>query len=69
MTDKVVVHDKVIVTVAGTIQGPPGPQGPQGIQGPPGPPGFPSADPGNAITTGSDGGLYCPAAVVSTLHW
>jgi hypothetical protein len=28
-----------------------------------------SADPGNAITTGSDGGIYCQAAIVSTLHW
>jgi hypothetical protein len=28
-----------------------------------------SADPGNAIGIGSDGGLYCPAVVVSTLHW
>lgn len=28
-----------------------------------------SRDPGNAITHGSDGGLYCPAVIVSTLHW
>jgi hypothetical protein len=28
-----------------------------------------SADPGNAIGIGIDGGLYCPAVVVSTLHW
>jgi hypothetical protein len=67
MTENVVVHDKVIVTVAGTIQGPPGqpgPPGPPGPQGPQGHGGFPSADPGNAITTGTDGGLYCNAAAV-----
>lgn len=28
-----------------------------------------SADPGNAITQGSDGGLYSAAVIVSTLHW
>lgn len=28
-----------------------------------------SADPGNALGIGSDGGLHCPAVIVSTLHW
>jgi hypothetical protein len=28
-----------------------------------------SRDPGNAITHGSDGGLYSAAVIVSTLHW
>lgn len=48
-----------------------------GLPGPPGPPGPPgangigaiSSDGGNAIRTGTDGGLYCPAVVVNTLHW
>lgn len=28
-----------------------------------------SADAGNALRVGSDGGLHCPAVVVATIHW
>ncbi len=40
-----------------------------GPQGPPGPPCTISRDAGNAITHGSDAGLYCPAVVTSTMEW
>jgi hypothetical protein len=48
-------------------------QGPPGEDGPPGPPGAPggsiSSDEGNAVTFGSDGGIYCPAVVKGTTDW
>ena len=50
-------------------EGPQGPQGPTGPQGPPGPSGIVSSDGGNALTHGSDGGLYCSAVLTSTIHW
>jgi len=28
-----------------------------------------SADPGNALAVGTDGGLHCHAAITSTLNW
>ena len=44
-----------------------------GVPGVPGPPGAPggtiSADPGNALSAGLDGGLYCPAVVAGLNHW
>jgi hypothetical protein len=55
-----------MVTVAqAVLPGPPGPPGPAGANGL----GAISADPGNAITTGSDGGLYCPAVTTATTDW
>lgn len=44
-----------------------------GVPGLPGPPGAPggtiSADAGNALAAGLDGGLYCPAVVAGLNHW
>ena len=65
MTDvvKVVVKEPETVRISqAVLPGPPGPPGPGGS-------GFISADPGNSITTGSDGGLYCPAVTTATIHW
>lgn len=73
MTDviKVVVKEPETVRISGAgatvtiaqavLPGPPGPPGPGG--------GFISADPGNSITTGTDGGLYCPAVTTATTDW
>jgi hypothetical protein len=74
--DIITIASPTLVTRIETgFQGPPGPPGPQGLagpqgpQGPPGPSGVISADDGNALMHGSDGGLYCPAVVSSTIHW
>jgi len=68
---KVVVKEPETVRISGAmLPGPPGPSGPPGPPGPPGPGGgFISADPGNGITTGTDGGLYCPAVTTATTDW
>jgi hypothetical protein len=72
----VVENDTIVITVEKdpiVIEkievGPQGPPGPSGPPGPPGPSGVISADDGNALTHGSDGGLYCPAVISSTTHW
>lgn len=73
MTDVVVIRDPqtivhavadevVVVAAQPGIPGPPGPPGANGI-------GSLSTDAGNALTQGTDGGLYCPAVIQSTLHW
>lgn len=71
MTERVVIVERELRAVEMGFQGPPGPPGPPGPKGDPGLPGIDaiSTDPGNAITTGTDGGAYCPAVITSTLHW
>lgn len=62
-TTVTVAIDAVRVSVV--TPGPPGPPGPPGADGL----GTLSADPGNALTLGTDGGLYCSAVLPLTLHW
>lgn len=74
MTETVVVKDpQVIVRVSAqhtlVAVAQPGLVGPQGPQGPAEHAAYPSLDDGNAITTGSDGGLYCPAVLNGISHW
>lgn len=76
MTEVVIVREpQTVVHVADAritveaaqpgLPGPPGPPGPPGANGL----GSISADAGNAITTGTDGGLYCPAVITQTFDW
>ncbi len=78
MTDAVtvVIQPQPVVTVTDQplrveigvpgLQGPPGPPGPPGANGL----GAISADAGNVLTTGTDGGLYVPPGTgLSTSHW
>ena len=74
MTDvvKVIVREPATVRVSGAgamvtiaqavLPGPPGPPGANGL-------GSISTDPGNSITIGTDGGLYCPAVTTATTDW
>jgi hypothetical protein len=52
---------EMVVIAQAVLPGPPGPPGQGG--------GFISVDPGNGITTGTDGGLYCPAVMTATTDW
>lgn len=67
MTDLVIVKEPVLVVTIQSdgLMGPPGSTGPPGANGL----GAISSDAGNAITTGVDGGLYCPAVVQGVTHW
>jgi hypothetical protein len=63
---KVIVKEPETLRIAqAVLPGPPGPPGPPGANGL----GSISADPGNAIVTGTDGGLYCPAVTTATTDW
>jgi hypothetical protein len=66
--ERTIIVQPEIIRIETGIPGPPGPPGPQGPQGLPGI-GSISTDEGNAITLGSDNGLYCPAVISSTIHW
>jgi hypothetical protein len=62
MSETVVVIEENTIVIEKITEGPQGPPGSPGV-------GAISADEGNAISLGSDGGLYCPAVISSTIHW
>ncbi len=61
MTEVVIVREPTVIVQAGQpgLPGPPGADGSSHI----------SSDPGNAITTGTDGGLFCPAVTAHSFDW
>ena len=59
MTAEIVIIREPAPVVTVTTPGPQRPPSPVAI----------SADDGNAITTGTDGGAYCPAVITATIHW